>query len=496
MATNTSEVGLQEVPSVSDTSHAAVAAPAKLGGSLKTTWNISVDALLLCLSGLIPYVLRYGPAENWDLVRIFSGPNQQMFRETLGLWLVYAAFVVLFCHVQHLYGPLPARTFVEESAAVLKAVAWSTLLLTSLLYLSHFWRVSRAAVLFGAGLSVMMLLSWRYSRRRTVEQRLARGVGTRNVIIVGAGKVGRALAHHLNRNRHLGYQVKGFIDKHDHDPSVLGRIEDLPQLARAHFIDAVFITIPSERELVKEVALLARHLRISVKVVPELYDGLAWRAPLHYLGDFPVRVLHHEPVPAFALLMKRLADLACAGGALVLLAPLFAVIAAIIKLDSPGPVFYSSKRVGKKGRIFLCHKFRTMVANAEDLRKDIEHLNEREGILFKVSNDPRVTRVGKWLRKYSLDELPQLWNVLVGEMSLVGPRPAIPSEFEQYDLEHFRRLDMTPGLTGLWQVKARNDPSFATYMSLDVEYIENWSPWLDLKLVLKTIPVVLRGTGN
>jgi lipopolysaccharide/colanic/teichoic acid biosynthesis glycosyltransferase len=180
----------------------------------------------------------------------------------------------------------------------------------------------------------------------------------------------------------------------------------------------------------------------------------------------------------------------------VLLAPVVAAIAIAIKLDSPGPIFYRSERIGKKGRVFLLTKFRTMVRDAEKRRADVLHMNERDGVLFKINNDPRITRLGQFLRKYSLDELPQFINVLRGDMSIVGPRPPLASEVREYKLSHLRRLDVTPGITGLWQVQGRQDPSFDSYISLDVTYIENWSVWLDIKIILRTIGVVFAGTGS
>jgi lipopolysaccharide/colanic/teichoic acid biosynthesis glycosyltransferase len=173
------------------------------------------------------------------------------------------------------------------------------------------------------------------------------------------------------------------------------------------------------------------------------------------------------------------------------------VLAAIAtRLETPGPIFYRSRRVGWKGNEFTCLKLRTMVKDAEQLRKNFEHLNERDGILFKISRDPRITRVGRLLRKYSIDEIPQFWNVLKGEMSLVGPRPALPQEVKQYQLDHLRRLDVRPGITGLWQVTGRTDPSFESYVSLDLEYIENWSLATDFRILLRTVEVVLQGTGS
>jgi lipopolysaccharide/colanic/teichoic acid biosynthesis glycosyltransferase len=172
------------------------------------------------------------------------------------------------------------------------------------------------------------------------------------------------------------------------------------------------------------------------------------------------------------------------------------LLALAIKLDSRGPVIYASTRIGRKGRTFRCYKFRTMVTNAEALKASLQHLNERDGVLFKISNDPRTTRIGRILRKYSLDELPQFWNVLKGDMSMVGPRPPLADEVQRYELEHLRRLDVLPGITGLWQVESRRDPSFASYISLDVQYVERWHLAMDLKILYKTIAVVFAGSGQ
>jgi exopolysaccharide biosynthesis polyprenyl glycosylphosphotransferase len=196
-----------------------------------------------------------------------------------------------------------------------------------------------------------------------------------------------------------------------------------------------------------------------------------------------------------AATLKRVFDLGFSASIVVALLPLLLLIAIGIKLDSRGPVLYVSDRVGKRGRIFRCFKFRTMVRDAEQQRGRIASRNERDGILFKIANDPRITRAGRFLRKYSLDELPQFFNVLRGEMSIVGPRPPVASEVRQYRACHLRRLEVMPGITGLWQVIGRQDPSFDSYVSHDMTYIENWSFWLDLKIMARTLGVVLSGTG-
>lgn len=209
-----------------------------------------------------------------------------------------------------------------------------------------------------------------------------------------------------------------------------------------------------------------------------------------------VRGFQQEAIPALGRFAKRILDLLVASIALLLLWPLMLVIAVVVKLESRGPVIYRSLRVGKRGAPFVCYKFRTMIPAANWLRRKLCHLNERRGPFFKIADDPRVTRLGRFLRKYSLDELPQLWNVLKGDMSLVGPRPHPLEDVAQYKPGHEVRLEVTPGMTGVWQVTARRNPSFETCMVLDVGYIRNWSLLLDCKILLRTIPVVFAGEGQ
>jgi exopolysaccharide biosynthesis polyprenyl glycosylphosphotransferase len=417
--------------------------------------------------------------------------------EYFAFLVLYAALILLCCQSQNLYRTPRTRSRLDESLAVVKAVGGATLLLMAFLYLSGFKSVSRIVVLFSGMQNVATLIGWRLWKRQIVDRRVANGIGTTNVLIVGAGRTGQELAKYLERHNQLGYIVKGFLDPQPNgDPRVLGTIEDLSQVALAHFADEVFIAPPSERELVERVAMQARSQRLNVKVVPELYDGLGWNAPVVYVGEIPVLELHREPIPALGLFFKRAIDIVGSALALVFFSPLLAFLALVIKLDSPGPVFYRSGRMGKKGRKFVCYKFRSMVEDADALKDELRRQNERNGPFFKMADDPRVTRLGKILRKYSLDEFPQFWNVLKGEMSLVGPRPPIPEETQQYVWEHLRRLDVKPGITGLWQVSAREDPSFDKMAALDLMYIEHWNFWFDVRILLRTVPAILRGEGQ
>jgi exopolysaccharide biosynthesis polyprenyl glycosylphosphotransferase len=317
----------------------------------------------------------------------------------------------------------------------------------------------------------------------------------RNVLIVGAGKAGRSLAAQL-RHPGTGHVVRGFVD--ERAPvrgDVHGRVGDLARVIRTQFVDEIVITSPYDSDLVRKVAREARRNRISVAVVPELFGFAPQSVSFGSVGDMPVLKLYEERLPVVSLFLKRLMDIVMSASILLSVSPLLALIAALIRLDSPGTVLYRSLRVGKKGHSFICYKLRTMIAGAEQMREKLRDRNERQGPLFKIGNDPRITRLGRFLRRYSFDELPQLWNVLKGEMSMVGPRPHPMPDFAGYELDHLRRLNITPGITGLWQITARSDPSFERNMELDVEYIENWNLWLDIKILWKTMPVLFRGTG-
>ncbi len=320
--------------------------------------------------------------------------------------------------------------------------------------------------------------------------------GMKNVLIVGAGGLGQRLARHLQKHPEFGRSVYGFLDdKKGAGKDVMGRTTDLAELARMGFIDEVILAGPHDREQTLRVFRTAQHLRLDVKIAPDLFGCESGRET-ERIGDIPLISLHEERMPVAGLFIKRALDLAVAGGALIVLAPAVALLALLIKLDSPGPVHYVAWRAGRKGRPFRCYKFRTMVCDADDLKAGLRKLNQRQGPFFKIAQDPRITRTGRLLRRFSLDELPQLWNVLSGDMSLVGPRPHPLDDFSGYGIEHLPRLDVVPGMTGLWQITARRNPSFQAGMDLDLEYIHRWNLGMDLKILLKTVAVVLRGGGE
>jgi exopolysaccharide biosynthesis polyprenyl glycosylphosphotransferase len=412
-----------------------------------------------------------------------------------GYSLGYTIFLVLSLKHYCYYISLPVNSLFSELVLVLKSLLLSLMVLLSTFYVFRLTTGTKWLIC-NLLLNATYLVGARMMRSSDLERGIADGWLARNALIVGTGEVAHALATHLESNPKLGYVVKGFLSDRDDDPRLVGSHADLYRVIQTHFIDEVFITTPMHRDLVKKLTLEAPELHVNVSVVPDLYDGIGWHTPVSRVGSFPVMSLHREEVHGFQLRVKRLFDIVCAFLGLLLASPLIVALAIVIKLDSPGPVFYRARRVGKKGTFFDCYKFRSMQMDADKLIDGLAHLNEREGPLFKISNDPRVTRLGRFLRRYSIDELPQLLNVLKGEMSLVGPRPPALQEYLQYQVEHLRKLEVIPGITGLWQISARQDPSFDSYIKYDLEYIENWSLWLDLKILIRTILVVLSGTGN
>lgn len=458
---------------------------------------VTADLLFVFVNTLIITWIRALPAASvWWFSGWRNALQTALSPEFLGVVPVYATLVVLALESQDLYRAHGSRSGFQESVGIAKAVLLATVLLTACLYLLDMKTFSRLVIVFSGIVNTAALIAWRMYRRHSIRRELLRGRAGMNALIIGAGPAGRAVAQYLGSRPDLGYVVKGFIDQRNGNPSILGRIQDLDQVARAHFVDELIVAAPLDRTLVRQIMRTARRRRLQIKVVPELLDILSGGFSIDHLGEIPVIALSHPPIPSFQMFLKRVIDVVGSVTALLTLSPVIAFIAVLIKFDSRGPVFYSSLRVGKKGRIFRCYKFRTMVNEAEEMQSSLKQFNERGGVLFKITHDPRVTRFGRFLRKSSLDEVPQFWNVLKGDISLVGPRPALVGEFEQYSLKHLERLEVLPGITGLWQVTARRDPSFERYVDLDRHYVENWSLWMDIEILLRTIPAVLRGTGQ
>jgi len=351
-----------------------------------------------------------------------------------------------------------------------------------------------AAFFLGFGLSL-----WRTLKRIYVRTLVKSGLLNYNVLIIGAGKIGLALTEQIHDNPNLGIKIIGFLDDTKETAvngfKMLGKIKDLEDVVRKNFIDEIYITIPSERKIASDIILRGAKLKRSVRIVAEHFDLPNRRVRLDYIGFMPLITYVEEGPHASEHFIKRLLDVVASGLLLILLFPLMVILVLLIKVDSSGPVFYISKRCGKKGRIFDFYKFRSMIEDADRYKEKLKLKSEVKGPIFKMKTDPRITRLGRFLRKYSLDELPQLINVIKGDMSLVGTRPFPVEETERIENKYITRLNIKPGITGLAQISGRSNLTFRHWARWDTWYINNWSFGLDLKILLRTISVVLKGTG-
>jgi exopolysaccharide biosynthesis polyprenyl glycosylphosphotransferase len=355
-----------------------------------------------------------------------------------------------------------------------------------------------------AAMTILIALTLsRIGRHILVNQLRKRGIGVRRVLIVGAGEVGRAMMRSIVAHPELGYQVIGFVDDNPTKGQTdlgkikaLGGLENLTALISHYQIDLVITALPwmYHRKILR-IVHQCEGQQVRVYIVPDLLQTTIRHVDVEYLGEVPVVGVRQSALGKSALLFKRVLDLVLTTLGLIVGGPLMLLISILIKLDSSGPAIFAQTRIGKNGIPFTCFKFRTMRQGAEKEKSRLMGQNEGEARLFKIKDDPRVTRVGRFLRKSSLDELPQMLNVLRGEMSIVGPRPQIPSEVELYLEWHRHRLDVLPGITGMWQVSGRSELGFDEMALLDIWYVENWTPWLDIKILLKSIGVVLTRRG-
>jgi len=405
---------------------------------------------------------------------------------------------------------LSRETYSSRRVVSLSAEAWQVfriVVLGSLALAATGWAlrldfVSRPFLLLFAGLNLLFLLTEKLGIRLAARHVRARGYNYRNLLIVGLNSRAAEVARIIDEHPHWGLRLLGFVAANGEIPDefagrkVLGGGAELEEILEREVVDEVFFIL-SRRQLddFESAILLCSELGIRSRVAL-YFPHLKARVLLEDLEGIPLLTFSTTPASAFQLFLKSLMDFSISATGIILLSPLMLLIAASIKLSSRGPVFFVQERCGLNGRRFRLYKFRTMVRDAESMQAEIEHLNRVNGHAFKAPDDPRITRIGHLLRRWSLDELPQLFNVLQGKMSMVGPRPPIPAEVEQYQRWQRRRLSMRPGLTGLWQVSGRADlEDFNHWIRLDLQYIDQWSLWLDLKILLKTIPAVLSGRG-
>lgn len=459
--------------------------------------KIILDAILINLAFTLAYFLRFKILFfiTPDSIPIFGQYLNVLFFLTI-LWIAIFKFIGL-------YEEKRFTTLIDELAALFMGITLSTLILLSLLFLYREFWYSRLVIANAWWIALLLLGLLRFvlfGLRRFVR---AKGLGVKNTLILGAGEMGQVLALKIIQDKSLGYKVIGFLDddplkikKSYHGIPVFGELSIASEAIKKYKIGEVIIastSIPAQRIL--DIITECERYGVEFKIVPGILELIASRLDVDELGGIPLLTVSEIKLKGFNSAIKRSADIVLSSIGIVLLSPIFIVFSLLVKLSSSGPVLFVQERVGLDGKTFPMYKFRSMIKDADKVFPKLEPLSEVDGYLFKMKDDPRITPLGKFMRRFSIDELPQTFNVLFGHMSIIGPRPPLPREVVKYSSWHKKRLRVRPGISGPWQVSGRSLLPFEDMVRLDIYYIENWSLWLDLKILLRTIPVVLFGTG-
>jgi exopolysaccharide biosynthesis polyprenyl glycosylphosphotransferase len=465
---------------------------------------LKLSDLSLVLAALaLAITYRYAPAHEPGFAVDYLSDRIKVSNAVLGVSLLivwHLAFAVQGLYLSH---RLSTRR--EELKEIGQAVLIASVALLAGAHIGRWPTIDIiTAGTFGL-VSFVLVAGMRLALRLNLRRLRARGHNVKSLLIVGGGARGRQFAMQVTRRHDLGYKLVGFVDSNPEfagrelaGAPWLGSVEDLPRIIADTVIDEVAVALPvkSQYSQIESAVGLLEEQGIVTHLLSDLFpQRLARYRPTEF-GGIPMVSLHSAPTFSWRTEAKRLFDLIGATLLLLVLTPLLLVAALAIKLESAGPIFFIQERVGFNKRRFRMIKFRTMQADAEARLKDVEHLNEKKGPIFKIRMDPRITRVGRWLRKTSIDELPQLVNVLLGDMSIVGPRPlSVRDAVRMEEAWQKRRFSVQPGLTCLWQVSGRSNLSFEQWMQLDLEYIDRWSLVLDASILVRTIPAILLARG-
>jgi exopolysaccharide biosynthesis polyprenyl glycosylphosphotransferase len=410
----------------------------------------------------------------------------------------------------HLYHSQRTTSLRVEIWDIMRVSIAGTLLLALAIFLFQLDKkllgsdqISRLWILLFVATTFLFLSARMVTVRLTARWVRAHGYNYRTVLVAGTNATAKKIARTIENHPHWGFSILGFVSEDadleacDIDPGLLlGQLDDIADIVEENVVDEVIFALGlREFNRLENLLLQLEEQGVRTRLALDLFPHARAQVQIGTLEELPLLTYSTTPTSELRLLAKRTMDIGISLLVLGLALPAMLVIALAIKMASGGKVLYRQTRCGLYGRKFTLFKFRTMVEDAEQLQEELSHLNEMRGPVFKMKEDPRITPLGRWLRRLSLDELPQLWNVLKGDMSLVGPRPPVPREVSSYERWQRRRLSMRPGLTCLWQIRGRNDIDFESWMQLDLEYIDNWSPMLDVKILAKTIPAVLSGRG-
>lgn len=459
--------------------------------------QLLLDFILINAAFALAYFVRY----ELRFPVTVAEANYVAYTEYVPISLLLSLGLLAIYRIEGIYNYVRGRSWLEELYGLLTATFTGIVIIVFVFFFFRPQYYSRLIYLY-AGISIVILLTVERVVLRLILRKLRRrGLGVDRALVVGCGEIGRAIMRNVLAQPDLGYHIQGFLDDDVIRSSIgtfprLGALDDLTVILSRHPVDEVIITLPWDaRDRIVEIMRTSEAFGARTKIVPDLFQLSLSQIAVDAVGGIPLIGVKEAKISGSALAIKRAMDVIFSVLLFVVMLIPMAFIAFLIKLSSPGPIIFKQARVGRGGRLFTAYKFRTMRLGAEDEQEQILHLNEARGPFFKMRNDPRSTGLGRWLRRMSLDELPQFWNVLRGEMSLVGPRPPLPREVAMYEDWHKRRLDVPPGVTGLWQVSGRSELTFDEMVMLDLYYIENWTPWLDVWILLKTIPALITARG-
>ncbi len=456
-----------------------------------------LDILLIYAALVLAYWVRYS---------LKVGPQiheQLTFAAYQPIALLLLGIMMPVLLVKGAYRVRLSTDIVDELVVIVSAVTISIASIVVVQEMLQRYEYSRGVIIYLWVLLIAMLALGRALYRSIRSLCYRRGWGVRRLLVVGATDVGRMLMQRVTSRSDLGYRLVGFVDHRDTANvrdfgrfRALGTMVDIPELIENRQVEEIIVALPasSHEEVWPVLSLCERH-GVGVKLVPDLFEMSLSRVQVDDVAGIPLLDVRETPSRRVARAAKRLLDLVVALVLGLLTLPFLALLALLIRMESPGSPLLRQGRVGLNGRTFKCLKLRTMRPGAEDEQPALLAHNETQGPIFKIRDDPRCTRLGRWIRRWSLDELPQIWNVLFGHMSLVGPRPPLPLEVAQYDADHMRRLEVKPGMTGIWQVSGRSTLPFDEMLMMDIYYVDNWSLALDLRILIRTVVAVLGRHG-
>jgi exopolysaccharide biosynthesis polyprenyl glycosylphosphotransferase len=457
---------------------------------------LSIALDLVCVAAMLLLAIILRPwLGTLPLIRDFPVPDPV----PLPLYIIFPVLWVMILLLLSVYDGRKNLRIVDEFSSLTLGALMASVFLAGILYLGY-REMSRALFVAFSILTYLSMLTWRSLARMFFRKQAGKGVIIRRVLVVGAGPVGRELQAQIKQNPGFGLGVIGFLDddpsKRDQEVEILGMTNDLQKVIREYAVDDVVFALPlrAYEKVNRQVAEL-HSIPVKVWVIPDYFHVTLYRATPEEFAGITMLDLRAPALSDYQRMMKRSLDLVISLVLMPFVLPIIGLAALAIRLDGPGPIFFKQNRVGENGRLFGMLKFRTMVPDAENLRHLVEHYDEDGNLIHKTEDDPRITRVGRFLRRTSIDELPQIFNILKGDMSLVGPRPELPHLVEMYEPWQRKRFAVPQGLTGWWQVNGRSDKPMHLNTEYDLYYVQNYSLLLDIIIIIKTIWVVLKGKG-